>query len=240
MVALLLKYWQYVLILILAVALVLSVRSCKNQKELVTLEKNSHDSTFHQAEQVKLKTGEQAFRIQTLEATVHELQGQDIVSEVDKIRLREQIGNLNHLVAFWKGSVRATDTITAILHDTIYIDGRGAKVDSKYLKWASKYLSIDGLIHGDSVKIDYSYKVDFSLTAYRKGQNLFNRGQLVTDVVFSDPNMKVNRFEGMVIREPPPKRFSVGPTIGYFPFVPGPQINKIQFGFSVTYGVVKF
>lgn len=197
----LLKYLPYLVIVVLGIALFTSVRSCQNQKELVQLEKDSHDSTFHEALAVKLKNGQQAFRIKTLEATVSQLKSDGLLTAYEKKQLSDQVGNLNNLVAYWRGSARAMDTIKTTLHDSIYIERSGTKVLSKAFKWDSKYLSLNGLIAPDTVHIAYRYDMDFSLTAYRKGKTWFKPGELVADVTFSDPHVNVSSFQGVVVKE---------------------------------------
>ena len=235
MIALLKLYGQYILIVLLVIALILSIRSCRNQRDMVTLERNGKDSAYHYATKVELKGGQDAFRIKTLEATVHELRGSDILSELEKIKLKQHVGSLNRVVAYWKGSVRATDTITATLRDTVYLDRAGTKVPSKAFKWQSKYLSLDGLMGLETVKIDYHYNVDFTLTAYRKSQGLFKRSQLVTDITFSDPAVQVGSFTGVVVKEPRPLRFSIGPSVQYDPFS-----NRVTVGVSAQWSLIRF
>ena len=197
------KYWQYILIAILLIVCFTAIRSCKNQQSLVALEKHGSDSAYHYATKIKINDSVSTFRVKTLEATVHELRGEAVLSELEKNRLKQHVGSLNRIVAYWKGSMRATDAITATLRDTVYLDRVGTKVPSKAFKWQSKYLSLDGLVGPETVNIDYHYKVDFTLTAYRKSQGLFKRSQLVTDLTFEDPAIQVGEFRGVVVKEPP-------------------------------------
>jgi hypothetical protein len=150
--------------------------------------------------------------------------------ETDK--LKKQVGSLNNLVGYWKGKAAIKDTITTVLRDTVIIENDSVRVPVKWISWNNKYLFLDGAINGNNVSIAYNYNVDFSLTAYYKPRPFFQPTTwfkpkpLVADIYFSDPNLKVGEFKGLVIKQEKKRwyetsgfKFGVG-------FVSGVAFNK--------------
>lgn len=205
------KYWSSILIVLLTIALFISIRSCKQQQSMVQLERNGKDSAFHYATKVELENGEQAFRIKTIEATVHELRGSDVLSELEKGRLKDQVGNLSRAVVFYKGNVEVSRDFGSKATDTVLVEvvrKDTTRTMAKVFDFNNGFLRLHEIYNPrtDSLTRNYLYRVDFQLTAYRKSQGLFKRSQLVTDLTFSDPAIQVGEFTGIVVKEPR-KRF---------------------------------
>lgn len=206
----LLKYWRELLILILIIILVISFRSCSNKKSDIDLLKKANDSTYHVAIAHKLKNGQLAFQVKTYEATVSQLRNDASLFGFDKKALQNQVGSLGNLVAYWKGRATLTGIANSRAADTtiVYLyRGDSVRQKEKVFNWSNHYLTLHEIYNPatDSIFRRYTYQTDFTLTPYRKGMGFLKRKQLVTDVTFSDPNMKVGKFQGIVIKEGPKK-----------------------------------
>lgn len=225
----LLKYWKNILIVVLALFVFGSVRQCsENASDKVVL-LNAMDSAFVVAHYYKTKHGEVIGQVKTHELTIEQYKKYGNQLGFENKKLKEQVGKANRLVAHWMGKVSSTDSIYIVLRDTSLntMDesmGLNEPETAKVFEWSSKHLSLEGIIHLDSnqLALSYKYSSDFSLTAYRKSNGLFKGSQLVADIWFDDPNMRVREFKGFVIQEPK-KRFyqtglfklSIGIGIGY-------------------------
>lgn len=202
------QYWREVAIAILIIICILSVRACKNQKELTTVANSKSDSTYHEAVAVKLKNGQLTFRVNTLEATTEQLKRENIL---ENKKLKDQIGSLSNLVTFYQGKMNAHADFAAIAHDTIVNvihDKDTTRIKEKtFLAHPSKWLTIHSIYNPvtDSIFHRYRYWVDFDLKSYWRGKNLFHRGDLVSDITFSDPAVSVGEFQGIIVKEPPKK-----------------------------------
>lgn len=204
MIAILGKYWQYILIALLAIALTISVRSCRVKSDLADLQKHTADSTYHFATEVQLKNGLHAFRIKTLEATVHDLQGADILTTLQINQLKEDKVKLGELVTYYQGKAAVNvTTVTKGKDSVIYLkDSVQQKV--KTFDYSGTWLRLHEVYNPftDSLSRKYVYRVSFQLVSYRKRQGLFKPSQLITDLTFDDPAIQVGEFNGVVVKEP--------------------------------------
>lgn len=195
-------FWKDIVIIALVIVVSILSASNINQRRNNSILQNSLDSSFSIAHYYKNREGELIGQVKTQEITISELKDfkNEIGVEVDA--LRKQIGNLNRLVGHWqaKGTFVDYDTITVSIIDTTINN-----VDVGHFEWNNEHLSLSGYIRDRKVSLGYQYDLNFdlSLTAYWKDKNFFKRGTLVTDIKFSDQNMKVNEFKGIVIRQPP-------------------------------------
>lgn len=234
------KYWREAAILILFVVCFISMRSCRNQRELASIGKNKTDSAFLKADSVRLKNGELAFRVSTLEVTNKQLKESGILDYLNQKKLQGQIGDMSRLVTIYRGQVESNGTFISIAHDTVIVEvikKDTVKVKEKAFKWTNGYLSLIETYNPltEALNHKYLYRADFQLVSYRKGANFFRRGTLVSDITFSDPNLRIGEFQGVVVKEPPAKRFSVGPMVGYDLIT-----NKPTIGISVQWGIIHF
>lgn len=214
----LLKYWREAAIVILVIIISISVKTCKRKESDISVLSLKADSVRH----YKLKNGEMAAQIVTNELTMSQLKHYGIELGFDNNALKKQIGSLNRLVSYWQGKVSVRDTIHAILRDTTYIE-KGVSVTESDFNWHNKYLIVNGKVIKPNIEIDYKYSVDFTLTSYRKDKTFFRRGTLVSDVVFSDPQLTTTQFKGLVIKEEPKRwyetkgfAFGLGMALGTF------------------------
>ncbi len=212
--SLLLKYWREAAIVILIVAVAILAKSCHGTKQEVGLLQHAQDSAYHYAKEVTLKNGQQSFQINTYEATVKQLRENGTLLGFKIDSLVGHAGRLNNLVAYWQGKATMKGAAVVTLHDTLYLDMMGRRIKSKEFEWNNKYLFVTGLIapEEESISLTYKYDVDFSLVAYRGKKPIseyfkfnFKKPPIVTNVTFSDQNMKVGKFEGVVAKEEPTK-----------------------------------
>lgn len=209
----LLKFWREILIVVLILLFASSVRQCSVNGDDARLMSHIADSSFSVANYYKTKNGELVGQVKTHQITIGQLKkyGEDIGFQIND--LTKQVGNANRLVAHWRGKAHMSGSATVALKDSIVkssdlmdltTDGTETVTIGKYFAWSNNHLELDGFISVDSnqISINYKYSTDFTLTAYRKPQGLFKPRQLVADIWFDDPNMKVREFKGFVIQEP--------------------------------------
>lgn len=224
------KYWREILIVVLVIVCIISMRSCnvsntshKADKQLL---ENAKDSAFLYTQKIKLDNGKLAARVKTHEVTIDQLETYNKELGFDLEATKKQIGSLNNLVGYWKVKAEVKQTIVVIGRDTtIYSTRDTTKVQAKVFHYNNGYLRLDQVYNPINLELatTYHYNPSFNLTAYRKGGGLFKKGQLVTDVVFDDPNIQTSTVNSIVIKEGPEKFY---------------QTKVFVFGLGVTIGVV--
>lgn len=203
------KFYREVAIGILILLLIGSVKSCKRNAEDLKVA----NQLYHNADSVgityQLKNGMDAQQIHTQQLTIHQIRGENISLFMDKQALTEQVGNLNRLVAHYQGSISMDNFLNSGGRDTVYLEIVGkdtTRRPAKQFSFKNKWLALEETYtpYNDSIRRHYQYQVDFTLTTYWKGKNFFKRGDLVSDLVFDDPNIKVRKFTGINVVVPPP------------------------------------
>lgn len=197
------KYFREIFIAVLIIVLLISVRSCKVNKDNTYLLTHKADSAFNIATFYKNKDGQLIGQVGTHELTIKQYKNFAEQLGFENKDLKMDNKRLKNLVAHWQAQASMKDTFTVTLHDTTFITDKGSTVTLKDFRWNNNYLSLEGLILSNQITLGYSYDVDFSLTAYHKKRGGFwkQQGQLVADIFFSDPSMKVSTFKGFVIKE---------------------------------------
>lgn len=209
------KYWRESLIIIFGIIIFMSVRSCQYHVDGEKISIHKQDSAYTVIKKHELKNGELANQVQVHEVTIDQLKN-DLGLSANSIKnLKSQIGSMSNLVGYWKAKASIRDTFTTTLHDTVYADSKGIEFKGKSFEWnKSKYLSLEGFIPTDftSIQIAYKYNLDFTLVTYRKPRPFadylkfkFGKTPLVADLTFSDPNIIVQKFSGVIIKEEPKK-----------------------------------
>jgi hypothetical protein len=205
------NFWREILILLLFVVCFISIRSCKTQQNLAQLNAHGADSAYHYATDVTLKNGEHIFRIKTLEATVHELRGGAVLSVMEISKLKEDKIEIANLSAIYRGQVEAQGNINIKGKDSIVYVTIGGELNPSTLKvfdYRGNWLSLREVYNplNDSLSHKYLYRVEFSLTSYRKSQGLFKPSILLADISFTDPSLRIGEFQAVKVVEAP-KRF---------------------------------
>lgn len=208
-----LKYWREITIAILIIIVAISVKSCRQHIDNEQVAIHAHDSVFTVVQHHKLMNGQLANQVQVHEVTIGQLKNDLGISRDSLKHLKAQVGSLSNLVGYWKGKALVKDTFKVALHDTIYKSGEIA-LTGKDFEWSGKYLSLKGFIPSDeaSISISYKYNLTWTLVSYRKPRPFisylkfnFKQMPLVADITFDDPNIEVQKFSGVVIKEGPKK-----------------------------------
>jgi hypothetical protein len=201
------KYWKIIVALLLLL-LILGASWFANWalklKDQNAILHHKADSSFLVAKYFKNKHGELVNEVNTYELTTNDLKKLGSELGFNNKQLKDQVGSLTNLVSYWKGQASTHGGDTVRTHDTTYL-WRGQVIAAKHFDWTDKYLTLDGDYFPSTDKFAFKYNYSpggFELTSYRKKVGLFKPKQLVTDIKFGDPNMKVTNFQGLVIKEP--------------------------------------
>jgi hypothetical protein len=216
----------------MAIFIFFSVQTCQNQKDTIQTLEHRSDSAFNSIRYYQDKNKRLQAQVNTQEVT---LQNFKRYWSEDSKRLKAQIGNLNNLVGFWRGKASFSDTALIPLRDSTALDPHSLMSgwDSIHLvnesdtlfdtgheitlpesnlsthkrfNWSNGHLTLSGEIDLKSnvLALDYQYQVNFELTSYYKKSG-FLKKQLVADIYFSDPNLRVQEFQAIMIK--PKERF---------------------------------
>lgn len=209
------KYWREIAIVILVLIVVFSVNTCQRRNDDIKVITSQRDSARFGIKSFINKNNELVHQVETQEITIGQLKDHGIQLGYDNNKLRKQVGNLNNVVAHWKGKAVSTgvvvipdviikpDSSVSVVHpDPVHIDLEFKSGNT----WTNGFLTLDSIKFNSfekKLQFRYQYKTDFSLTAYRK-KKLFGliKGPLVADISFKDPNMVVTDFKGFVVKEP--------------------------------------
>lgn len=204
------KYWKETVILVLVICCFVSIRSCSVSKALHKADKqlleNARDSAFSVARQVITKNGELVAQVNTHEVTIEQLETYSGGLKFNLDRSKKEIGRLSNLVGFWKVKAEKRDTFRIVGRDTVIVE-KGQEVVVKTFDYNDNYLKLHQLYdpHSSVLLTSYSYNTSFTLTAFRKGGGLFNKGQLMTNIKFDDPHIQTSTINSIVIKEGPVK-----------------------------------
>jgi hypothetical protein len=191
------KHWQIILIVLMAVIIYFLFQGRARDKDTIQTLVHQSDSAFNQIRYYKDKNDRLRAQVNTHEVTLRNFKD---FWAADSKRLKGQIGNLNKLVGFWKGKAGMVDTIYTTLTDTVYLTRDGFNTD-KAFNWSNDNLTLSGGLNtaSNQLSLDYQYQVNFELVSYYKKSGFMKR-QLVADISFSDPNLKVQEFQGIQIK----------------------------------------
>lgn len=205
------RFWREIIIAILVIVVALSASQCQKQKSDIALLNQIQDSTFNALQTVKEKNGELTTRINTYQVTEEQLKNNVAELGLNEKKLKSQIGSLTNLVTYYAAKIQLRDSFTVVNHDTTFIT-KGDTTRAKAFQWGNKYLAINGFTAPAYTTISYSYTVDFELKSYTKKTGFLGlgRSQLLTDLTFSDPNIQVKQFKGIVVQQPKKKWYETG------------------------------
>lgn len=221
------KYWREMVMAIMAIIISISVKTCESKKSDSELLKNSLDKSYLVANYYKNKSGELVGQVKAQEVTIGQLERYASELGIDKKKMKDQIGDLNNLVTYWKGKASSSGSTIVTMKDTVYIDlGTGLKVDKEFT-WTNQYLFLDGKMDmmTNRISLDYKYNVEFEFTSYYKPRTFgekvtFKPKTLVGDLKINDPSVRVNEFRGIVIQKEKPKE-KTNIIVGVISFVAG-------------------
>ena len=173
------KVWYWVIVIVALLMMVASMYSCtqstQREKKLLNNIKTSQDSVRLMVDQNHDLVGQ----VQSISVTVDELKQQGDVLGVDNKRLKQQVGNLNNLVSYYKGKIKSQDTVVSKGRDTtitVVIHGDTTTQKEKVFGYSNKYLTLNQLYNPttDLLTTSYSYTTGFELTLYKRRNNPFN------------------------------------------------------------------
>lgn len=201
------RWWKEVSILILLAVILMLARHIGNVEAERDLMAHHADSAWSTVKFYKDKSHQQVAQINVLELTTTDLKNLGERLGTDNVRLTKQVGNLSNLVLYYKGNASFSGKDTVHVTDTVYLDPVTKKqVEVEQGFWTNGHLYLMTHYFPDKKEFvhDYSYDLGgFELTGYRKKKNFLDRGQLVTDIRFGDPNLQVRYMQGIVIKEGP-------------------------------------
>jgi hypothetical protein len=205
------KNWKNVAIGLLAIFCVLSMQTCSVNKQDKEALESSIGILQDSVEHYRGKAGELVSQVKTQELTLAQLKDFGDKLNLDNAKLKKQVGNLNRLVGYWQVQASISDTFTLKEIDTVYLKDN-KPVAGKSFKYNNGYLKLDQVYTPDAGTLTtaYDYKVDLELTVYRKGKNIFRRGELVSDIRFKDQNLSVTEMKAVVVKEPPKAWYETG------------------------------
>lgn len=196
------KHWETIIIGLMAIGILLSVKTCQKNADTIRTLENKTDSAYTSVRYYKDKNERLQAQVNAQEVTIENFKG---YWAEDSKRIKKQIGNLNRLIAFWKGKAGVVDSVYIEVTDTVYLTREGFDTN-KGFNYSNGYLTLSGGLNTitNQLSLDYQYQVNFELTSYYKKTGLFKK-QLVADLNFSDPKLKVQEFDAIQIK--PKERF---------------------------------
>lgn len=197
------KYLPWIIAIVLAVLLLVSVRSCQQVKQDNERFKSNLDISRDSVHHLIGNNGELINRVGSMQLTVNDLKTQADQLGIDKKALQDQVGNLKNLVASTKATAVVQDVIHTKVYDTTYVMF-DKTLYGKKLNWHNKFLTINELIaSNDSVTLKYKYSFDFNSTTYWKHRGFLGINKdLITDFTLSDPNAVVTKAQSLTIVAP--------------------------------------
>lgn len=202
------KVWYWVILITALVMMVASMYSCsqsvQRESRLLNNVKVSQDSVKLLVDQNHDLVGQ----VQSISVTVDELKQQGDVLGVDNNRLKQQVGNLNNLVSYYKGKIKSQDTVVSKGRDTtitVVIHGDTTMQREKVFGYSNKYLTLNQLYNPttDLLTTSYSYMTGFELTVYKRRDhpfNIFSPKRLKADLRLEDPNATLINAKSIVIQ----------------------------------------
>lgn len=113
------------------------------------------------------------------------------------------------------------------LRDTVYTAKNFHIKDSV---WAD----IRGVVYPDSIDMSYKFYDSLTFITHYEKQGLFKPKKLKISAISQNPHASYSNLKSVTITEASPKRFSVGPHIGY------DITGKPTLGISVQYSLFRF
>jgi hypothetical protein len=128
-----------------------------------------------------------------------------VLKSRDSVRqLKERIGSLAHLTRSLRVELAEKDTIRAPIHDTVLIV-RHDTVRAGKVRYQDRWLSLDGLLLNDSLRLSYGLRADLDIATYWKSDGLLKPKYLVVNILSRNPHLAVTGIEDFHIR--PKQRF---------------------------------
>lgn len=143
---------RYAVIVVLVICLCAVVMYFREVvKENLRLERNQVALLSDSLSHYRTKTGELVSSVEQLEMTIGELKRHrsELVSQLKSMKIR-----LRDVQSLSTTAIENRVEVFAPIRDTIYID-TGKVVKAQSFHWSDAWTSIQGVIHNDSVRVEY-------------------------------------------------------------------------------------
>lgn len=186
------------IILTLAIICIFAVNRCQRATGDAQFNMSLlHDTIRH----YQNKEGQWIAQVNTLQSTTKQLR--DNINElgVNEKALKQQIGSLRNLVSYYRAKAFVRDTIVIVNSDTVYRDSAGNDVRARLFTYSNKWMRINGESTQFSTKIEYDYTIEWELVTYMRRSGFLGLGKatMVSDLKFSDPNIKTQEFKAIEV-----------------------------------------
>lgn len=209
------KYAVWVLVALLALALVILYSAYQGQK--MTAE-SRHSIIMEQNAQIEYrKTREGQIIADKVAAEARAADLEDAYPRLAKVITEQMDIRLKNLRTAIQAEFQAMNSGTStVIRDTIYREGKSVAVDS--VKINDGYLSLKGEIETGKFAWDYSYQDSVTIALHVKKKWLFGKETLYSSIMLKNPNAKVVNSTTVQIKGARDKRFNISVGVSYDPF----------------------
>jgi len=135
--------------------------------------------------------------------------------------LEKKIRGYKNLVSHLEGQLSVIKSDTVTLYDTITITSSGDTLKSRVFNYDDSFLTMNGIIHKNTLSFTHSYQVAFTSDQYWKRQGLMKPKTLVVDFTLADPNASMTSAQSLYILPPPKKVYERNSFWGLTGFIVG-------------------
>jgi hypothetical protein len=226
----LLKYWHWLVIAVLALLVVMLYQHNKEQAMVIASKNSIIREQNTEIEYRKNKEGKTIADKVAAEARAKDLES--AYPKLAKVLTDHMDIRIKNLQTAMQAEFRAINTgQTVIIRDTVERDGRKAAIDS--VKINDGFLAFRGEIEPHIFRWEYSYQDSITIALHTKRKWFLGKQTLYSSLMLSNPNAKVTNSTSVQVKEFKDKRWviSVGPY--YDPF-------RDQWGASINAGYALF
>lgn len=188
-----------VALLVLAVALVFSWRSCINERDAKDNAIRTIGARDTILQVVWDKYGRQRSTLQEREMTLQVVQQ---AHDSEMIALRAEFGaKIKNLQSRTVVHVVTTDTVYTTVHDTVRPDG----VEGKRFLFTDEWARINGTLFDTTAALDYAIRTGVILDRTWKRPGFLKRKELYLDITMTNPHTTLMNVQTFVIKPDPKK-----------------------------------
>lgn len=166
-----------------------------------------------------------------------ELNKQQLDSIADVLNIKtKNINTLTSIITKTSGSIKTKIDSVSVIVDK---DGKKDTLKQYQFEYNDNWLWFNGNIIDDTLYANYSIMDSLSLVYFSKNKGLFGLGKKTNylDITSQNPNLKFVNTKNIQLNTEKPKRWNVGPYIGY-------GYDGIKWtpsiGISLQYGFIRF
>ena len=180
-----LKYAIYAIIGILLIVIIVQYFNNKSLRKTNQIQSVELLTANDSAKMFKSKTGQMYFELNTAAIEKNALKSSLLTAGFTIKDLRQKDIKWRDINSVLTAQLEASGHSTTILHDTVYIDSIGVKIQAKDFAWTNSHLSLNGLIKDKSIDLNYNYKIGLNAISEIKGKNT------KITIYSDDPNAKI-------------------------------------------------